>query len=246
MSVFHETQAFVRAANAAVDFGELRRLVIGVVKTLGFDHVALVTHVRLFGARQTRLDLIEYPQAWQDQQVRQGYFYDDPVITACQTSAAAFKWSDVGTRIQLTERQAEILRRARDHGMGEGFTVPISVPGQFLGSFSFSTRQGQPLPEESLPAAQYIACFAFEAARRIQSKVQGSNRVPPLSPRQHACILLAAQGKSDGVIGEILGISPLTAHQHIEQAKKRYGVATRQQLIVRALFDNQITFGDIL
>ena len=32
----------------------------------------------------------------------------------------------------------------------------------------------------------------------------------------------------------------------IEEAKRRYGVATRVQLVVRTLFDSQLTFGDIV
>ena len=58
--------------------------------------------------------------------------------------------------------------------------------------------------------------------------------------------MLAAQGKSDWHIGQLLGLSSDTAHQHIETAKRRYGVASRTQLVVRALFDQQITFADTL
>jgi len=39
--------------------------------------------------------------------------------------------------------------------------------------------------------------------------------------------VLAAQGKSDTDAGVLLGISNQTVHQHIETAKRRYGVATR-------------------
>ena len=67
-----------------------------------------------------------------------------------------------------------------------------------------------------------------------------------LSPRQLDCVILAGRGKSDRDVGQLLGISGQTVHQHIEEAKRRYHVATRQQLIVRALFDSQITFADLM
>jgi LuxR family quorum-sensing system transcriptional regulator CciR len=67
-----------------------------------------------------------------------------------------------------------------------------------------------------------------------------------LSPRQLDCVILAGRGKSDRDVGQLLGISGQTVHQHMEEAKRRYGVATRQQLIVRALFDSQITFADLM
>jgi LuxR family quorum-sensing system transcriptional regulator CciR len=58
--------------------------------------------------------------------------------------------------------------------------------------------------------------------------------------------VLVAQGKSDWDIAQLLGIASDTVHQHIEAAKRRYGVASRTQLVVRALFDSQITFADII
>jgi LuxR family quorum-sensing system transcriptional regulator CciR len=67
-----------------------------------------------------------------------------------------------------------------------------------------------------------------------------------LSPRQLDCVILAGRGKSDRDVGQLLGISGQTVHQHMEEAKRRYHVATRQQLIVRALFDSQITFADLI
>ena len=248
MTMFNDVQDFVRAANRVDNYPDLKSLLIKVNKAFGFDHVALVPHVQLVGAGHGAMDLIDYPDPWREQSRRHNYFNDDPVIAACQTSVAAFRWSELERIIRLSPRQREILLSARHCGLGDGFTVPLSVPGEFLGSCSFGTRTGRDLPEQSLPAAQYIACFAFEAARRIRTArtaVSRSGRAS-LSPRQYDCVVLAAQGKSDSVIGQLLGISRLTVHQHLEDAKQRYEVATRTQLVVRCLFDNQIVFGDIL
>ena len=59
-------------------------------------------------------------------------------------------------------------------------------------------------------------------------------------------MVLAGQGKSDRDIAQILGVGYETAHQHMEDAKRKYGVATRMQLIVRALFDNHVAFADLM
>ncbi len=55
-----------------------------------------------------------------------------------------------------------------------------------------------------------------------------------------------AQGKSDWDVARILGLSPDTVHDHVEAAKRKYGVATRTQLVVRALFDSKIAFTDVV
>jgi len=148
----------------------------------------------------------------------------------------------------MTPRQVEILNAAITCGLAEGFTVPINVPGEFIGSCSFGLATGGELPRQALPAAQYVGCFAFEAARRIKRLDRPCETDPQrrLTQRQLDCLVLAAQGKSDWHIAQLLGIASDTVHQHIETAKRRYGVASRTQLVVRALFDSQITFADIL
>lgn len=249
MIAFRDVQEFVRSANQVEKLGDLKSLLSDAVRDLGFNHVALVHHVSLTGPLSEAVEIVDYPDAWKAMNMERGYFSDDPVLAACQNSAVAFRWSEVDKIIALSSRQREILGAAADCGLGEGFTVPVNVPGEFLGSCSFGTRSGKALPERALPAAQYVGCFAFEAARRIRRQSRlGPSRLerPRLTQRQFDCLVLAGQGKSDWDIGQLLGISHQTVHHHMEDAKRRYGVASRTQLVVRALFDSQITFADIV
>jgi LuxR family quorum-sensing system transcriptional regulator CciR len=160
-----------------------------------------------------------------------------------------FLWSDVEKMIKLTDRQRDILESARKFGLAEGFTVPVHVPGEYQGTCNFGARSLEKLAPDALPKAQLIGAFAFEAARRImraRRRDQGLAQIPELTMRQLDCVTLVAMGKTDWEIGRILGISESTAHEHIEAARKRYGVSKRTQLVIRALFDGQITFSDIL
>jgi LuxR family quorum-sensing system transcriptional regulator CciR len=254
MSAFGDVETFVKAASRLTRMDELDMLLWGVVEAFGFDYVALVHHVNVTtpeGAAQA-VQLVHYPEAWHAIMEARGYFTDDPVLAACQRSAAAFLWSDVPKLIAMSARQTEILASAATCGLAEGFTVPVNIPGEFTGSCSFGLAPGSALPRRVLPAAQYVGCFAFEAARRIQrlAAAHGARasglQAARLTARQFDCIVLAAQGKSDWHIAQLLGISSDTVHQHVEAAKRRYGVSSRTQLIVRALFDSQITFADIL
>jgi LuxR family transcriptional regulator, quorum-sensing system regulator CciR len=67
-----------------------------------------------------------------------------------------------------------------------------------------------------------------------------------LTPRQRDCVVLVARGKSDRQIAAILGISNQTVHKHVESAKQRYAVATRTELVVRALFMSQVSLAEIM
>lgn len=245
MIAFSDVEDFVRRAKRITRQDELCELLSGGIETLGFDHVALVHHIQRSAAESVQY--VDYPDAWKEMSLRRNYFVDDPVLAACQTSAAAFLWSDLPRILPLTTRQSEILQSAFDCGLGEGFTIPVNVPGEFAGSCSFAVSTGRDLPAQVLPAAQYMGCFAFEAARRIKAESQTEPpKRPNLTARQLDCLVLVAQGKSDWAIATLLGISQETAHQHVEMAKRRYGVASRTQLVVRALFDGQITFADTL
>jgi LuxR family quorum-sensing system transcriptional regulator CciR len=177
------------------------------------------------------------------------FFVDDPILAASTKTAVGFLWSDVGKMIDLTDRQREILKRARQFGLGDGFTVPVHVPGEYHGTCNFGARSLEHLAPDALPMAQVVGAFAFEAARRLlraRHPRQLPSQVPALTERQLDCITLVAMGKTDWEIGRILGISEATAHEHIEAARRRYGVTKRAQLVVRALFDGQITFSDVL
>ena len=253
MSMVADVQQFVREANRITEVKELRGLLEGIVQTLGFDYFALVHHVNIYQTNGDVVYLFDFPQAWADQIDRRGYFSDDPVLVACEKSAAPFAWSEVSRIVNLTSRQQEILQSAKAAGLGGGFTVPIHVPGEHTGACSFSTRLGRDFPEHALPAAHYVGCFAFEAARRLvqrraltaKNTVQMSNK-PRLTRRQLDCVVLAGRGKSDKDVAQILGISDQTVHQHMEEAKRKYEVATRMQLVVRALFDSQLAFADLV
>lgn len=251
MSMFGDVQEFVHEANRVADMASLRGLLENTVQSLGFDYYALIHHVDLSRRTDDYVRLVHYPQAWKEKSLKQEYYSDDPILAVAQKSMTPFLWTDVPRLIPLSQRQEEILNSAHLAGIGDGVTVPINIPGEFSGSCSFSMRAGKEIPEPLLPTAQYLGCFAFQAARRIvllksAAKATIEEAQQRLSPRQMDCVILAGRGKSDGDIGQLLGISGQTVHQHVEEAKRRYHVATRQQLIVRALFDSQITFADLM
>ena len=69
---------------------------------------------------------------------------------------------------------------------------------------------------------------------------------PRLSQRQLECIVLVARGKSDWEIGKILGISEETVKWHLKDARARYDVSKRVQLVTRTLFDGQVALTELL
>jgi LuxR family quorum-sensing system transcriptional regulator CciR len=245
LSLIHD---FVTEAADADDMIDLRELIDDATRALGFDYYAIVHHIS-FGQPSRHVRLSNYPLEWLAY-VREQTQLPDPVIRAAERSSSGFKWDNLDKLIAITKAEQDYMRRAERHGMANGYTVPNHVPGERLGSCSFVVRAEHEFPEANISAAQALGNFAFEAARRLLVERGESSEtwvVPaPLSERQRECLLFVAKGKSDSIIGQLLNIKPRTVNEHIEAAKKRYSVATRSQLLVRALFRSEICFSEVL
>jgi LuxR family quorum-sensing system transcriptional regulator CciR len=245
-SAAQDAQTFVEASKRMTRMGDLTAALSEVVVALGFDCVTMIHHVRPKTANAKTVAYSDYPEGFLSEALRRHYFADDPVLLACERTAAPFLWSDLPKLLRLTPWQLEILASAAECGLSQGLTIPIHVPGEPPASCSFGLKHRRRAPEHAGQAAAWVGAFAFEQARRIVGLGQGRADRPLLTPRQHDCLVLLGQGKSDVDIGALLGISRHTAHEHIEVLKRRYAVATRSQLLAASLADGQVTFADVL
>jgi DNA-binding CsgD family transcriptional regulator len=239
-------QDFARVVPGVRDMPQLRVLLCDAVWALGFHHLMLQ------GAAG-HVWLADLPPGWNAVAQPSG----DAVLAAAAQSFAPFLWSDIARLTVLTRDQQEFLESAHAAGVGAAVTVPVHRPrgaseaggySVFSGCCSFLMKNGVPLPLGSLAAAHYIGALAFDTAEALRNARPDLAVVhePHLTPRQRDCVVLVAQGKSDWEIGQLLGISESTVHKHIEDAKRRFGVSTRIQLVVRSLFDSRLTFADIM
>jgi LuxR family quorum-sensing system transcriptional regulator CciR len=238
-------QDFARAARSARDPVQLRAHLCEAAWALGFHHL-------LLQGAGGQVWLADLPPAW----TAVAPSTSDAVLAAASQSYAPFLWSDISRLVPLTRAQRDFLDVAHAAGVGAAVTVPVhrargaNEAGSysvFAGCCSFLMKNGVPLPLGSLAAAHYVGALAFDAAENLrQDQPVAPAHGPQLTPRQRDCVVLAAQGKSDWEIGQLLGISESTVHKHIEDAKRRFGVSTRIQLVVRSLFDARLTFADVM
>lgn len=227
---------------------ELQEALIRTTRILGFSQFAMGHHVDLSAPPQGAIRLTTYNEDWIAHGLERGYFAEDPVHLASTKTSNGFLWRDVGDIIRLTPRHKQVLLEATGFGLSAGFTVPVYIPGEYHGSCSFAARSLDNLPANALPIAQLCGTFAFEAARRMMRRALKIEEavIPDLRPRELEALILVGKGKTDKEIAEILGISAATAHEHVEGARRAYGNAQRAYMIVRALFDGQVSFTDLL
>ncbi len=246
-AIYQAVQGFAAAMHTIDNLADLSTAVEEISAWLGFDRFAIVNHVE-FGRIVPGIRLTNYPMEFIGR-LREMGLTRDPVLRASERAGVGFSWDQIPTLTPLREGDHVYMREAARFGLVNGFTVPNNVPGEALGSCHFAVNETSELPRAHFAAAQSVGAFGFEAARRLvgDSLSQGPSPDPaPLSQRQRDCLIQVARGKSDGVIAEILGLRPRTVNEYVEAAKRRYVVATRQQLVVRALFCSEISFSEIL
>ncbi|HTU12166.1 MAG TPA: LuxR family transcriptional regulator [Allosphingosinicella sp.] len=236
-----------RAARCATKEA-LGALLADVSARLGFDHFALLHHASLgarAGAGRALIRIDTYPGGWETELEARGWLGCDPVHHACLRTNIGFAWFELPDLVTIGRDGRALLERSRHFGIGDGFTIPVNVPGEPIGSCSFAMRTGAELPTERLLSAEQIGAHAFRAARRIHG-YPAASRCPHLSRRELQCVKLLAAGKTDWEISVILGISVETAHQYVKRARAAYDVVSRAQLVACGLRDALVSFDEAI
>lgn len=242
---FDLARDFAVRAQLTASPADLSDILEDCTEALGFQYFALIDHVDLSRAAGM-IHLDTYPAVWSERFIRSRLFLEDPVLQASLRTHMGFAWDDLDCLIPVKSSHRLIFERARKEGLGKGFTVPANIPGEIHGSCSFATRAGCRFPDRALGAAHLVGAFAYQAARRLYRPTQ-SRRIglPKLTSRQRECVVLAGRGKSDWVIGQLLGLKKDTVTKYLVAARDRYEVATRTQIVTAALYYGEISFLEI-
>lgn len=222
----------------------LKAVVGQASRRLGFDHFALTLENPTWVKDFPTILLHDYPDEWAKVYISFDLRGRDPVRRACERSLVGFAWENIEGMIPMTRGDRQMLAVGRECGIADGFTVPRHLPGEATGSCSFVVRPERCLPRNRLLIAEIIGAVALSSALKV-SNIGRAPRKAVLSDRQRECLLWAARGKTACETAIILGISPETVVQHLKTARERYDVHCRQSLVLCALFDGLIGFGDI-
>jgi len=242
---FELAKSFVEQHGRKVPLPELKHVFATALQELGIRYFACCQHADPLNPRNAALMFQNYPAEWVRYYGESGHFRIDPVFRFADERMLPFYWSDPEFRASLSQAQREILIEAAGYGIVKGYTVPVRPPGAQTASCSVVPDSESDIDPATGQAVFVMASFMFDAMLRAKSECSAVRSVV-LSGRERQCLELAAQGKDDWTIGLLLSISERTAHNHIERAKRRLGVCTRVQVIVHALSDGQISFGDVI
>lgn len=247
-------QDFVESSRQVTDREQLHELLKDVRAELGFDYYLLI-HLADTHAPHEATDefdpahsvvLTDFPKEWRETFLCTNVAAHDPVMRTSQDATVGFSWSAIDDMIDLTPRQRELLDQAPAYGIVDGFTIPAKAAGLGKGSCNFAIGVDRDLPRGNLLLAELVGIHSLHAAHQLIERAHAQCERPRLTPRQRDCIQLVGQGKTDWEIAQILGISPATVKDHVDDARRKYGVSKRIQIVLHAAFDGHIELSSLV
>lgn len=175
-----------------------------------------------------------FPEDWVQHYVEERLFLVEPIPALAARSTEPFFWSDVGQLTVLLEEEEAYLEALREARLGEGLGVPVFGPLSCDGyvGLGFGGTRPALVPREvrEMQAAAQVAHLAYcgMASGAHQARYR-------LSPREREVLHWIARGKSNGVISEIMDISPHTVDTHVRRIFDKLGVADRTTAAIKGL-----------
>jgi LuxR family quorum sensing-dependent transcriptional regulator len=229
---------FIEGIERLSTTGEIMDATGALLKNHGFEYHCVSF---LATATETFEDVLlsnRLPEEWLKLYIEREYVRDDPAFRYAKTVVRPFRWFKESPYDPEREpRAAEVVQRARDFGILDGFLIPVASTAGRTGQIWFGGRTLD-LEEDQLPALHLMAIYAFV---RIL-KVHGSPAQHParLTPREREVLTLVANGKSTWAIGEELHITSRTVKAHIKHLCRKLGAVTRTQAVMIAVRDKII------
>jgi DNA-binding CsgD family transcriptional regulator len=240
-------QGFIELCKRGEPIAKLNDALRTALDRLDFRYFACCSHVDPLDPPPSAVMLHNYPTVWANTFSENRLYEYDPMLLRAEQSPFPFHWNNRAFRAQHTEKQIKLLAAASSLGLRSGYTIPIHlswVPGAVRASCSLVPASDSIDSRNYFTAELLSTYFYASATTPYRPKTRGAPLI--LSQRERQCLELAGQGKCDWTIAQLLGISKGTAHKCIERIKRRLGVATRVQAIIKAFAAGQISCGDVI
>ena len=177
------------------------------------------------------------PAAWLKLYQEKQFVHADPSIRHCKSMVRPYRWLEAPYNREAEPRALEVVQRAMDFGLADGFVVPIGSPAGRAGHVYLGGRTLD-WSDNDLAALHLMALYAFD--RVLQLHCPRPQQDPNLTAREREVLTWVALGKTAWEIGEILKISSRTVNEHILHSRRKLGAANRTQAVTIALRDQII------
>jgi DNA-binding CsgD family transcriptional regulator len=175
-----------------------------------------------------------FPENWVARYVSEKYFDVDPIPRHARFVTEPFWWREAASFPGLSKAEIAFLDYLTQAELGDGLAVPVFGPLARNGYVGLGFGKSPPaLSHHDIIRIQW-ACQLGHLRYCHLLGVDTTN-ADTLSAREREVVDWVARGKSNAVIGEILGISTSTVDTHLRRVYSKLGVSDRVTAALRAL-----------
>jgi LuxR family transcriptional regulator, quorum-sensing system regulator BjaR1 len=181
-----------------------------------------------------------WPRGWFQLYQQSNFILYDPMAARVQTVLDPFVWSEVVVDRERRPKAAEVMHRAEDFGMIQGFCVPIHGSNGFEAVVTMAGDKPD-LSTRAKAAIHLIAVFVHGRASTIL-RARDEQGEPILTTREREILTWLSLGKSTEEVSDILGVMKTTVTQHYNNASQKLGTRGRTRTVIEAFQRKEIKF----
>lgn len=229
---------FVDAVSAHVTAGAVLDAMAKELNSVGIDLFCLNLVTTPTQRFSEVLLASKLPSEWLQLYELKNYAQHDPSQLYGKRVVTPYEWKDAPFDSNHQPITWEVVCRARDFGIGNGFVVPIPGSAGNIGNFWMSGYNLQ-LSAPLKPLLHMMALYVFAHVQRLDGTHKQNLH---LTNRERDILVWLAAGKSVVDIGEVLNISDRTVEWHVANTITKLGARTRTNAVAIALRDGLIAF----
>lgn len=218
--------SFIEATLRINDVVELKRYFESFLADLGFNIVFYTVLVEGFKSVPLHkgFRISTFPEGYIRYFLDHKCFNFDPIMEEARHRGGPILWAEVAARPDLTDEQKAMFEAARAHNVITGAAFSIyGRPGEVAYFCMGSTERETEFTRAQLLELQAI-CQQMHLRHSELTKVDSGRK---LSKRETQVLELIAQGKSNNLISDALGVSPNTVDTLVRRCFDKLGVTSR-------------------
>ncbi|MGO9174163.1 MAG: helix-turn-helix transcriptional regulator [Rhodomicrobium sp.] len=233
---------FIEDTNLATSSKGVSRLFGNALKDLGYDRFcySLITAHPSMGLDAGHGVVKNYPDDWMAHYRANRYEKKDPVPRHGLTTARPFTWDSVVQSRELKPEQKKVMNEAREAHLLDGIAIPICGHNGELAGVGVASSTGGIRPDINLLNKIRALALQFHL---VYTELEGKDCMEPhdttgkihLTAREKEILLWAAEGKSDSVIADIIGVSHATIRFHMKNIFNKLNANERTLATVKAI-----------
>ncbi|OYW53637.1 MAG: hypothetical protein B7Y80_15155 [Hyphomicrobium sp. 32-62-53] len=232
-----QLERFIADTNKAETSEDVFALFARALSAYGYDRIcySLITDHPSLGLLAGHGVMRNYSDDWMAHYMENGYEQLDPVPKYCFSTARPFTWDWLTNSFELSPASQKVMNEAQEAKLLDGMAIPLyGVNGELAGVGLASSAGGTEIDRNAVSIVRAIA-YQFHLAYTEKDAQCDPLSATDLTPREKEILLWAAEGKSDPVIAEIVGISYSTVRFHMSNIFRKLNAYERTLAVAKAI-----------